>query len=188
MTTHDLTQRIDWQSIRESLNWDVDAQHRDLLRRRAEQYGMPLQRAESPEGAGYLVLRFRLGDEDYGIDATLVKSVRAAHRITPVPATPHFYRGVVNIRGQIITVLDLQRFFGIDSSVSSGELVIVSANKLEIGLLASEVKGVSTVPTGMVRTVDTVRYARGVTADRMILLDLAQMFEDDRLISGSTDE
>lgn len=182
-----MTNAIDWRSIRESLNWDDISQQRAILRQRAEQYGAPL-RHEDTETDGFTVLIFELGGEQYGIDVMLVHAIRTVHKITPVPGVPRFYRGVVNLRGQITTVLDLRIFFNLVSDETPHELVIVKANNLEIGLLADHVHGVVHIPANTIRPIEHIKYARGVTAHRLVLLDIMQMFEDQRLIAGAQDD
>lgn len=119
----------------------------------------------------------------------LVQAVRTLPRITPVPGVPAFYRGVVNLRGKITTVIDLRLFFDISTEEAAppGELVVVRSNNLEMGLLAHYVQGVVSVPYALLEPMPDMRYARGVTADRLVLLDLAPLFEDNRLIIGDMD-
>lgn len=182
---------IDWWELRRSLEWDEVAQKRALLRQRAEQYAAPQHRGD--EAADTLhVLTFTLGGEQYGVDVMLVQSVRTlgTQKITLVPGTPRFYRGVVNLRGQIITVLDVRRFFDLPESTSEPprELVVLRSNKLELGLIARHVQGVQRVPSEAVRPFEQLRYVRGVTADRLVMLDIARLFEDERLVVSHADE
>ena len=116
------------------------------------------------------VLGFELGGERYGVDVMLVRGVRNLTKIARVPGIPSFYRGVVNVRGQILTVLDLRTFFDIPVASTDHmpeELVTVRANDLEIGLLADSVSGVVTVPREAIVPSDNIRYALGVTAERL---------------------
>lgn len=183
---------INWRAIRDSLRWDEAEQHRHLLRQRAEQYAAPPRRAQETPADALTVLTFTLGDERYGVDVALVQAVRVLPPVTPVPGTPDFYHGVVNVRGQIITVLDLRRFFGqaVDAEAlrQPRELVIVRSAPLALGLLVQEVIGVATVPSEALCPFEQLRYARGVTAERLVLLDLTRLFEDDRLIVRDADE
>lgn len=187
-------QQIDWEAVWQTLNWDDETRHRVTeaarLRQRAEQYAAPPREAKSDEEA-LTVLAFELGDERYGVDVMLVRGVRSLSKIARVPGIPAFYRGVVNVRGQILTVLDLRLFFDIPAAnddVGPDELVIVRSHNLEIGLLAHTVNGVVTVPREAVVPADNIRYALGVTAEKLVLLNIEQMFEDDRLIVGGKDD
>lgn len=152
----------------------------DLLRQRAEQYAAP--QADDRPTQGEMVLAFQLGEERYAVDVMVVRGLRAVRHITPVPAVPRFYRGVVNIRGQIITVLDLRVFFEMPADDLPAELVVVEAKGLRLGLLAHRIEDV--LPVAEYSPVDDLRYARGLTADGLILLDIPRLLEDERLIVG----
>jgi purine-binding chemotaxis protein CheW len=194
MSSVDEFDHIDWKSLWEELDWDhADRQERaaqERLRQRARQYASLPPEDKDQAASSLTVLAFTLESELYGIDVMLVRGVRSVSEITPVPGTPQFYAGVVNVRGQIITVLDLRQFFGIEAGARKdpGELIIVQANQLEIGLLAHHVRGVMSVPAADIEPLEDIRYARGMTAERMILLDVARMFEDERLVIGGADE
>jgi purine-binding chemotaxis protein CheW len=131
-----------------------------------------------------------LGSEHYGVDVMLVQGVRTIGHITRVPGVPPFYRGVVNVRGQVITVLDLRLFFEMpgDGDAVPDELVIVGNGDLTLGLLAHNVEGVATIPLESIEPVDNMRYALGVTRTRLVLLDIQRLLQDDQLVVGGTDE
>ncbi|HRL11421.1 MAG TPA: chemotaxis protein CheW [Aggregatilineales bacterium] len=167
------------------MGWDDDARQRDLLRQRAEQYAAPLKRRDETLADALTVLTFRLGAETYGVDVAAVRAVRQLPRVTVVPAVPAFYRGVVNLRGQIISVLDLTAFFDLPPDVDAGELIVVAAANLELGLLARHVEDVQTVPRSTLKPLDSIRWALGVTAEQLVVLDIQQLLMDERLIIGA---
>lgn len=181
------TQSIDWRSIRESIAWDDHQQQELLLRVRASQYAAPSKNTQPDTAQNSLtVLTFTLAGEHYGMDVMVVRAIRTLPKVIPVPGTPHFYRGVVNLRGQIITVFDLHRFFNLPSlsEVMSQELIIAQSNHLEIGLLTTQVQGITSIPLSAIQPIESIRYARGVTAEHVVILDIAALFEDERLIIG----
>jgi purine-binding chemotaxis protein CheW len=184
---------IDWEVVWKSLAWDESASSEEAivarLRERARQYAVPIE-MYAPAAARN-VLKFTLGDERYGIDVMTVRSVRSVSHITRVPGVPGFYRGVVNVRGQVVTVLDLRLFFDMivgDEAAPPTELVVARANRLTLGLLAHHVEGVDAIPLEAIEPVDHVRHADGVTADRLVLLNIERLFEDSRLVVGSKDD
>ena len=193
MTTSKPQRQIDWEAVWQTLNWDDETRSKvaeaTRLRQRAQQYAAPPREAKADEDA-LNVLTFQLGSEHYGVDVMLVRGVRSLSKIARVPGIPAFYRGVVNIRGQILTVLDLRTFFDIPTGdhIAPEELVIVRSNNLEIGLLAHVVNGVVSVPRETIVLADSIRYALGVTAEKLVLLNIEQMFEDDHLIVGGKEE
>ena len=110
----DEIQQIDWEEVWKTLEWgdDQEAALQRRLHRRAEQYAATLKKADVVDSDAYTMLTFDLGAEKYGVDVAVVQAIRIMLRqITRVPGTPHFYRGVVNVRGKITSVLDLRRFF-----------------------------------------------------------------------------
>lgn len=182
-------QNLDWKAVRDSLDWDEDERQRTLMRQRAEQYAEPIKTRDAVTDT-LVVLRFDLGSEHYGVAVEFVRGIRTLPRMTPVPGTPAFYRGVVNLRGQITTVLDLCAFFGLSNieKIDDHELIIVQARGLEIGLLAQHVHGTTALPPSAIQPFDNIAYARGVTADQLVILDIDRLFEDDRLILGEQEE
>lgn len=190
----DNSQPIDWESVWKSLAWvDYDEDEAALqkrLQQRARQYAAPKQALEPVIEVGLTMLTFELGDEHYGIDVMAVRGVRTVNHITRVPGTPAFYRGVVNVRGQVVTVLDLRLFFEMpvtEETVTPDELVITRVKRLEIGLLAHNIEGVRVVPRSAVEPLEGMRYGLGVTADQLVLLDVESLFADDRLMVGGKD-
>ena len=188
---HD-TISIDWQAIWQSLDWDdqdrQQAMIQERLKQRAIQYARPSKQQENyqqEKEAIYQLLTFDLGSERYGIDVMAVTSVRAISKLTPVPGAPPFYRGVVNVRGQIITVLDLRILLslGINITQIPPELVVVKHNKLELAILADHISGVERIPVDVVEPVE-MQYARGVTLGRLVVLDIEQLLSDERLFVG----
>ncbi len=75
------------------------------------------------DGARYLC--FLLGEESYAIPLLSVKEVIAPPEITPVPQTPAYFLGIMNLRGQIISVMDLRSKLGIKPAVSSETSIII---------------------------------------------------------------
>lgn len=181
---------LDWEAVWKSLNWDDDARQdaaeHERLQQRARQYAAPVREKEAPPDDSKTVLVFELGLERYGVEVAHVRGIRAITKIARVPGVPEFYRGVMNMRGQIISILDLRYFFGvsINDVLMPEEIVLAYANKLEIGLLAHQVEGVVTLPPSAIKSVEHTPYTHGVTTDRVVLLNLAQLFADERLIVG----
>jgi len=183
---------IDWEAIWQSLDWDdTDRQQtaiKERLKQRASQYAQPSKQQQiyqQEQEEVYQLLTFDLGAERYGIDVTVVTRVRAINKLTRVPGAQSFYRGVVNVRGQIITVLDLRILLalGIDTTEIPPELVVVKHGNLEIAILADHVSDVERIPVDVIEPVE-MQYARGVTLGRLVVLDIEQLLSDERLFVG----
>lgn len=175
-----------WEDFQQSTADNPAYSLEERLRQRAKHYAAPTRQPQAESEAPMLTLLvFELDMEQYGVDATLVQRVRFVDQVTPVPGIPDFYRGVMNIRGQIITVMDLRRFFGLtvkDEVLLPDEVVVVAAQGLQIGLLSHYVRGVISVPVAEVEAMENMQYARGVTKDRLVLLDIERLLGDERLI------
>jgi purine-binding chemotaxis protein CheW len=174
----------------EELNQDDSQREQEnlqtRLQHRAKQYATP-QKQEITYGENevYHVLAFQLGKERYALDVAHVRGVRPVESLTRVPGVPTFYRGVINVRGRIVSVLDLRHFFNIpvDKSDLPPELIIAETEDLYLALLAHHIEEVTSIPRETVEVVD-VKYARGVTSERLVLLDIQTLFSDERLIIG----
>lgn len=152
---------------------------------RAKEYAaLSVEEQNYADDEVYKLLTFRFGDEYYGIDVSIVTGVRPAEKITRVPGVPHFYRGVINIRGKIVSVLDLRAFFGLEPSSSpKSELILVNIKNLSLALIADYIEEVQIIARNTVQSID-VPYARGVTANRLVILDTDFLHLDERLIIG----
>ena len=187
--------QIDWETVWKSLNWDDDqrqqAANEERLRLRAQHYAAPAKDQEADLEVARTVLVFNLGGENYGIDVRYVYGIRELGTVAHVPGTPHFYEGVINVRGRILTVFDLRSFFQIpnsDKDAAPDEVVIVHAGKLEMALLAHQVMGVESIPVSTIKPIEHMPYASGLTSEKIILLDMAHLFQDERLIVGGVSE
>lgn len=188
---HTSSNSIDWETVWKSLDWDDDDRHQagesERLRLRAHQYAASARDKTDLVGDSRPVLTFDLGKEQYGVDVMLVRGVRTVSRIARVPGVPRFYQGVISVRGRVITVMDLRYFFDIaiqDEPEKPGEMVIVRSNHLEIGLLAHQVNGVVSVPMTAIKPIEHMPYMLGMTGGRVVVLNVVQLFEDERLIVG----
>ena len=190
---------FDWQNVRERIaaanasltdsdEISPELLHRIWARRAAQLAEMPPQEDESEH---IQLVLFRLGREIYGVNAQHVFDIRPAELITHVPRIPDWVTGVVNLRGRVLSVVDLRRFFGLpragsadgrhpadgkypdeDTGSKSVEethhLIVVETPDMEIALLTDEVLTIEALPTSQIRdTAGTVRglrpeYVRGV--------------------------
>src|SRR5467141_1805870 len=97
--------------------WEPPAEQ--VLKRRAEQLAkLPL----SPDtGDEVEVLVCRLGGERYAVETRHLRAVQWASGITPVPCTPKFVVGIVSVRGEIVTLLDLASMIGLSAIVAKND-------------------------------------------------------------------
>lgn len=166
---------------------------------RAAQLAKPPAREE--EGGQIELALIQLGREVYGIEVQHILEIRPAVRITRVPRVPEWVTGVVNLRGRILSVLDLRRFFDLAPAETKEEdrvtpfldLVVVETPAMEVALLAEDVLEIEPFPISRMQDVaETIRgvsseYVRGVIergteAPMIVVLDLPALLADERLI------
>ncbi|WMJ72329.1 chemotaxis protein CheW [Cytophagaceae bacterium ABcell3] len=96
---------------------------------------------------------FKLGKEEYGIKIEKVKEVTLTPTISEVPHMPSYVKGLVNIRGDIITVLDLEEMFNIDSHGNQQRYTLVTEQTdFQSGVLVSEVPWTMNIPVNAIDT------------------------------------
>jgi purine-binding chemotaxis protein CheW len=114
---------------------------RDVLERRAE--ALALSTEEADAGGGMSLLLFRIADEWYAVEASDVREIFQDYTVTPVPCVPEFILGVVNIRGEILSVTDPARLMGL-GSIGAGILgtlpaVVVANDLVATALVVDEI-------------------------------------------------
>lgn len=160
-----------------------------ILRRRAIDLAEePI--SEEPLTSIVQIIIFTLSGEKYAIESSSVREVRQLRDLTPLPCTPPFVLGIVNIRGQILSVIDIRHLFHVSISAISNmnRLIITRSNHMEMGFLADEILGVHQIAKEAVQEVIPVqsgvraRYLKGFTAERVPILDVAAIMEDERIV------
>ena len=166
-----------------------EAEKKRILRERAKLLAAePLKKEVSED---YLeVLEFLLAYENYAIETGYVQEVYPLKDFTPLPSVPAFVLGIVNVRGRIIPVINLKRFFDLPDK-GLGELnkiIIIREAEMEFGILADALLGIRKVPRARIQPApaadSSVRteYVKGVTDERLIILEAAKILSDRKLI------
>lgn len=191
--SHQFDDRLssDWQAIRSQFNINESAREQSVLKQRATQYAEPLtddsELATDTEWRKFAI--FTLGTEHYGIEVAYVRAIRPLTALTWLPGVPAFYRGVVNVKGRIVSVLDLRYFFELDSKdLPVQEYIVTEIGAFTIALLASRVHGIESIAMSRVQSLENLRYAYGVNADQITLLNLPALFEDERLLVNTRED
>lgn len=161
--------------------------------------------AKVDEGEKIRLVMLRLGREVYGVDVQHVFDIRLVEAITRVPRVPDWVAGVVNRRGHIFSVVDLQRYLGLprqEAATPNGHtplnaqdgrcLVVVETPDMELALLADEVLPLEEISVGQIQEATAIirgirpEYLRGVaerkSGDSLVVLDLLALLADKQLI------
>jgi purine-binding chemotaxis protein CheW len=99
---------------------------------------------QSGDDVGGKFLTFHLAGEEYGLEILKVHEIIGMMPITSVPRTPSYVRGVINLRGKVIPIVDLRLKFGMDSKEQTAEtcIIVVQANAIETGIVVDSVSEV----------------------------------------------
>jgi purine-binding chemotaxis protein CheW len=162
---------------------------RALLKVRA--IAMAIEPEYKPEASNVLeVITFTLAAENYAIESVFIKEVYPLKDFASLPGVPPYILGVINVRGQILPVVDLKKFFNLPER-GLGELnkvIILRDDQMEFGILADIVHGTSSVPINTIQmsplNISGIgsEYLKGVTNEHLIILDAKKILEDEKII------
>ena len=159
-----------------------------ILRERAADLARPAGAAAHTDELELLELR--LASERDAVETRFVAEVQPLRDLTPLPGTPPFVRGITNLRGRILPVYDLKRFFGLPEQgfTDLHRIVVVDGGDFELGLLADVVTGVRNLPREALSpplpTLSAIasEYLKGLTAEGLVVLDIERLLSDPRIV------
>jgi purine-binding chemotaxis protein CheW len=140
-----------------------------IMTEQAKIMGQAVQRIADREGK---YLTFSLDREEYGIGILKVKEIIGMMRVTPVPQTPGFVKGVINLRGRVIPVIDLRLRFGMNSADYTERTCIVvveidsDTGKLHIGVVVDSVSEVLNIKGSDIE--DTPAFGTALNTDYIL--------------------
>ena len=145
--------------------------------------------ANTSGSAGGEYLTFTLGKEEYGMDILKVQEIRGYDAVTAIANTPAFIKGVINLRGIIVPIIDLRIKFNL-GKVDYNELtvvIILSLNKRVVGVVVDSVSDVLTLKPDQIKAAPSLstsldtRYIMGLgTVDQRMLI----LIDIERLMTG----
>lgn len=136
------------------------------------------------------LVTFRLKDETYGINVMHVQEVLRVSEIAPVPGAPNYVLGIINLRGNVVTVLDTRSRFGLPAGdvTDNSRIVIIESDKQVVGILVDAVAEVVELTESQIDAAPNVgneessRYIQGIATmgnDLLIVVDLHKLLTDD---------
>lgn len=186
---------IDWQVIRGRIDdaarrLDREAAHdagsaTAILRARAEALARKPDFSEA-ESAHLELLEFRMGTERWGAELSLVREVEFLEKMAPIPCTPWFVLGVIQLRGRIVAVNDLRLMLHlpVDAEARKPKVVLLGDEQRELAIVADAVIGTSTVPRERLGPAPAtsgkakMRYVLGVAPGPVAILDGRKLLEE----------
>jgi len=157
---------------------------------------MTMQRMEPRQSEAGQYLSFSLGGEEYGLDILKVQEIKGWEPVRPLPDTPGYIKGVLDLRGTVVPIIDLRQRFGFPEAVYTPTTVTIilrvqaGDRQLTAGIVVDNVSDVLDVPTDTIlqppdlgSRINT-RYIQGMVTlnERMVvLLDTDRLLDPDEL-------
>lgn len=118
----------------------------------------PAGKAENESGRMRQLVCFRIGEETYSIDIRPVREIRAWSATTALPNVPDFMRGVLNLRGTVVPILDLRARFGWGQTEATAVhvVIVIAVDSGLVGILVDAVSDILAVPEADIRPVPAV--------------------------------
>ena len=125
--------------------------------------GAPRGDRQTDRGGKFLT--FLLGGEEYGLEILKVQEIIGMMNITPVPRTPNYVRGVINLRGKVIPIVDLRLKFDMEAAERTSEtcIIVVEANRVQTGIVVDQVSEVLDILSDDIE--DTPAFGADVKTD-----------------------
>jgi purine-binding chemotaxis protein CheW len=158
-----------------------------ILQERARRLARPI--VDGSQDKTIEVVSFSIGAEKFIVESRYVHEIGKLREYTPVPDTPSFVIGVTNIRGVILAVIDLAKFFTIPSRgiTDLPRLIVLGEEQFEFGILAAEAHDTYALEESAILEIPesvssaTRKYLRGITADAYLFIDVRTLIDDERL-------
>jgi purine-binding chemotaxis protein CheW len=191
-------ERIDWNEIHERIAGTKatiekgfspgPGEKQKILKARADVLAREPQHEEDAQLLE--VVEFTLAKEHYGIESHYVRELYALKDYTPLPCTPSFVLGLINVRGRIISVIDIRKFFDMPENGigESSSVLIITEGEMEFAILADSIQGVRKIAVegiqGSLPTLTGIRgeFLRGVTGGQLAVLDARKLFGSGNII------
>jgi len=194
-----------WSNVRRRLDaavtllergWAPSPEERKaILKARAKALAQEPSTAQEPEDS-LGVVEFSLAHERYAIESSYVREVCPLKDLTPLPGTPPFVLGIINVRGQIFSVIELKKLFDLPEKGLSdlNKVIVVGHGPMAVGILADLVVGVRSIRLRDIQaslpTLTGIRaeYLRGVTRDPVVILDPEKLLSHIRVVEQEETE
>ncbi len=162
-----------------------DEKTNKLLRERAKKLAIEPEQ-DVAIGDMLEIIEFRLSGERYAFALIFIREVFPVKHLTKIPCTPSFVVGLTNLRGELLSVIDLKRFFDLQplEFTSNTRIILLQNQNMSFGVLADEVIGVFNIPTHHIQTMlptlsgIRAKYLHGVTEDRLAILEASALLND----------
>ncbi len=157
---------------------DTLTKSKQILQRRAADLARPVVDRETISEKTLELLVFKLSAEQYALETQYVKEVYPLRDFTPLPCTPPYLYGLVNLRRKILAIVDLKFFFSLTSEPEvEQKLIILSDSQKEFAILSDGIIGIQRLSMDNIEpslpTLTGIRqdFLKGITRDGIVILD-----------------
>ncbi len=136
------------------------------------------------------VVEFLLAHERYAVETCYVREVYPLENLTPLPCTPAFVLGIVNLRGEIVSVIDVRKFFDLPQTglPDLNKVIVLESGSMVFGILADVILGVRHIELAEIQpslpTLTGIRekYLKGIAPERTVVLDAGKLLADEDIV------
>ena len=140
------------------------------------------------------VIVFALNHEEYGIEVDKVQTIERLSPITRVPKTPAFIKGVINLRGAVVPVIDLRGRFNLEETElnENSRIIVVAVNDIEVGFIVDSANDVIDIDTDQIDSPPEIvggiraKYLHGIAklgeGRLLIMLNLNEVLNKQEII------
>ena len=169
--------------------WELSPEEKKILRARAMELARGAEQEKAAEDSMEIV-EFLLAHEKYGIESSYLREIYPLKELTLVPCTPPFVLGIINVRGEILSVIDIKKFFDLPTKglTNLNKVIILRNDKMEFGILADFIVGVRSIPVSQIQpslpTLTGIReqYLKGITKEHVVILDGDKLLSDKTIV------
>ncbi len=156
-----------------------------LLEVRARELAIETEK-KGKDSLGIEVVEFSLAHERYAFELEYIRGVCSLKNLVPLPWIPEYVLGIINLKGRIVSVLDLKKFFELPGSdlTDLNRVIVLQSLDMEFGILADAILGVKSVEKDTIQasvprlTDKRAQYLKGITPDRVVILDGQKLLSD----------
>jgi purine-binding chemotaxis protein CheW len=190
--------KIDWniihhrlEEINSTINESFSPTQEDMnniLKMRASK--LSREPVKVKEGGQIEIVEFLLSNEHYCIESQFIQEVFPLKEYTPLPCVPSFVFGLINVRGQIIPVINIKKFYDIpDINISDfANIIILHNENATFSILADSIIGVKTIDVVEIEPLPATftgirkEFIKGVTGMPLMILDAKKLLDDRSII------
>jgi len=159
------------------------------LKERAKTIAKKNEKSED-NGAYLEIVEFFLAEGKYALELKYIREVYSLKELTPLPFAPSFVRGIVNLRGQILSIIDLKELYELSPGecTENQQTIILSSDNMEFGIFTDGIAGVSKIPVNLIQPrISTQKdfrseHIKGITRECIVVLDGEKILSDKKIL------